>query len=70
MNTDTIAIIVAILGVGLGLWRAIATIRQDVDSRHKDLRQDLSEIRQELRALHSRIDALYQALFSRKDPAA
>ena len=41
-----------------------------VDSRHKDLRQDLSEIRQELRALHSRIDALYQALFSRKDPAA
>ena len=65
MNTHTIAIIVAILGVGLGLWRAIATIRQDVDSRHKDLRQDLSEIRQELRALHSRIDALYQALFAK-----
>ena len=70
MHMDTIAIIVVILGVGLGLWRAIATIRQDVDSRYKDLRQDLSEIRQELRSLHSRIDALYQALFSRKDPAA
>ena len=70
MNTDPIAIIVAILGVGLGLWRAITTIRQDVDSRHKDLRQTLSEIRQELRALHSRFDALYQALVSRKDPAA
>lgn len=70
MNTDTIAIVVAILGVGLGLWRAIASIRQDVDSRHKDLRQGLSEIRQELRALHARIDALYQALFSRKVPAA
>ena len=68
MNPDTIAIVVAILG--LGLWRAIASIRQDVDSRHKDLRQDLAEIRQELRALHARIDALYQALFSRKDPAA
>ena len=70
VNTDTIAIIVAILGVGLGLWRAIASIRQDVDSRHKDLRQHLAEIRQELRALHARIDAFYQALFSRKDPAA
>lgn len=70
MNTDTFAIIVAILGVGLALWRAIATIRHDVDSRHKDLRQGLAEIRQELRALHSRIDAHFHALFSRKDPAA
>ena len=69
MNTHTIAIIVAILGVGLGLWRAIATIRQDVDSRHKDLRQDLSEIRQELPPCTS-ASTLYQALFSRKDPAA
>ena len=33
VNTDTIAIIVANLGVGLALWRAI-------DSRHKDTRQD------------------------------
>ena len=70
MNSDTIAIIVAILGVGLVIWRAIASIRDDADSRHKDLRQYLAEIRQELRALHSRIDALYQALFSRKHPAA
>ena len=30
----------------------------------------MAEIRQELRALNSRIDALYQALFSHKDPAA
>ena len=92
VNTDTIAIIVAILGVGLALWRAIASIRQDVDSRHKDirqdvgsLRQDLAELRQEMRAdiaalnsridtldsrFTSRIDALYQALFSHKNPAA
>ena len=67
MNTDTIAIIVAIVGVGLALWRAI-------DSRYKDLRQDITSLRQEMRtdigALHSRIDNLYQALFSRKDPAA
>ncbi len=66
MHTDTIAIIVAIPGVGLALWRAI-------DSRHKDARQDMAALRQDMRAdiaaLNSRIDALYQALFSRKDPA-
>ena len=77
MHTDTIAIIVAILGVGLGLWRAIATIRQDVTTlRHEvradisGLRQEMAEIRQDVRSLPSRIDNLYQALFSHKDPAA
>ena len=78
MNTDTIAIIVAILGVGLALWRAI-------DSRHKDIRQDIKEtnaridsmgstlnarIESVASALNARIDALYQALFGHKDPAA
>ena len=85
MNMDTIAIIVAILGVGLALWRAI-------DSRHKDARQDMAALRQDIKetnaridsmgstlnarieavasALNARIDNLYQALFSRKDPAA
>ena len=83
MNTNTIAIIVAILGVGLALWRAI-------DSRHKDIRQDIKEtnaridsmasalnaridaLRQEMRtdiaALHARIDALRQEM--RTDIAA
>ena len=85
MHMDTIAIIVAILGVGLALWRAIGTIRHEADSRHKNLRQDLAELRQEMRAdiaalnsridtldarFTSRIDALYQALFTHKDPAA
>ena len=42
MNTDTIAIIVAILGVGLALWRAI-------NSRHKEIRQDMAALRQEIR---------------------
>ena len=67
MNRDTIAIIVAILGVGLALWRTI-------DSRHKDIRQDMAGLRQELRAeiaaINNRIDNLFQALFSHKDPAA
>ena len=81
MNPDTIAIIVAVLavlvtvlGTGFTLWRAIDSryknLRQDIDNRHKEGRQDMAEIRQELRALNNRIDALYQALFSRKDPAA
>ena len=81
VNPDTIAIIVAVLavlvtvlGTGLALWRAIDSrykdLRQDIDNRHKEGRQDMAEIRQELRALNNRIDALYQALFSRKDPAA
>ena len=89
VNTDTIAIIVAILGTGLALWRANSRsyeqLRQDLDSRHKNLRQDLAEFRQEMRAdiaalnsridtldsrFTSRIDALYQALFSHKNPAA
>lgn len=74
MNMDTIAIIVAVLGVGLALWRSM-------DSRYKDLRQDIKETNARIDALDSRIDAmegrlnnridnLYQALFSRKDPAA
>ena len=85
VNLDTIVIIVAILGVGLALWRAI-------DSRHKDTRQDLAALRQEIKetnaridsmgstlnariesvasALNARIDNLYQALLSHKDPAA
>lgn len=78
VSTDTIAIIVAILGVGLALQRAI-------DSRYKDLRQDIKEtsaridsmgstlnarIESVASALNARIDALYQALFSHKDPAA
>ena len=70
MNPDTIAIIVAVLavlvtvlGTGLALWRAM-------DSRYKDLRQDIKETNSRLDTLDarftSRIDALYQALFSHK----
>lgn len=59
MNTDTIAIIVAIVAVGLGLWRAM-------DSRYKELREDIKALDARFT---SRIDALYQALFSHKDPA-
>ena len=62
MHTDSIAIVVAILGVGLALWRAIAAIRQDVDSRHKDLRHDLGEIRQDIKETNARIDSLRQEM--------
>ena len=67
MNTDTIAIIVAIVGVGLALWRAM-------DSRYKELRQDIkamdARLTSRIDGINSWIDALYQALFNRKDPAA
>ena len=92
MNPDTIAIIVAVLavlvtvlGTGLALWRAI-------DSRYKDLRQDIKETNSRIDSMEgrlnsridaldsridtldarftARIDALYQALFSHKKPAA
>ena len=83
--SDTAQIILAVVGTGVTLLgilasllvsqfriqrQDIATIRQDIDNRHKEGRQDMAEIRQELRALHARIDNLYQALFSHKDPAA
>ena len=100
MNTDITPIILAGIGTGITLLgilsglliflfrilrQDMATLRQDVDSRYKDLREefdsrhkesrrDLAEFRQEMRtdigALHSRIDNLYQALFGHKDPAA
>ncbi|MDE2965825.1 MAG: hypothetical protein OXU26_18100 [Acidobacteriota bacterium] len=67
--SDTAQIIVAVIGTGITLVGILAglllslfrMLRQDVDSRHKDLRQDLAGLR---------IDNLYQALFSHKDPAA
>ena len=67
MNTDTIAIIVAVLGVGLALWRA-------VDSRYKDLRQDIKETNSRIDSmatgLHSRIDSMATGLHSRIDSMA
>ena len=73
-HADAIAIIVAILGVDLALWRAM-------DSRYKDTRQDMAGLRQAIKETNARIDtleghlnawidALYQGLFSRKVPAA
>ena len=71
--SDTAQIILAVVGTGVTLLgilagllvsqfriqrQDIATIRQDIDNRHKEGRQDMAEIRQELRALHARIDNL------------
>ena len=55
MNTNTIAIVVAILGVGLGLWRAIATIRQGVATLCQEVRADIGGLRKApiARARHS-----------------
>ena len=76
--SDTAQIILAVIGTGITLLGILVGLlvslfriqRQDLAA----LRQDLVALRQEMRtdiaALHSRIDALYQALFSHKDPAA
>ena len=72
--TDTIAIIVAILGVGFALWRAIASIRKDITALRQEVRADIAALTSRIDTLDarftSRIDTLYQALFSHKDPAA
>ena len=60
MHLDTIAIIVAILGVGLALWRAM-------DSRHKDIRQDMAGLRQAIKETNARIDTLEGRLSARID---
>ncbi len=74
IHADTIAIIVAILGVGFALWRAIASIRQDITALRQEVRADIAALTSRIDTLDarftSRIDALYQSLFSHKDPAA
>lgn len=72
--SDTTQIILAVIGTGVALlgflWRVDArmgAMEHRLNSRIDALRQ---ELRTDISALHSRIDALYQALFNRKDPAA
>ena len=72
-------------GLMVSLFRILrldlAALRQDIketnariDSTAGTLNSRIDSLRQEMRtdiaALHSRIDALYQALFNHKDPAA
>ena len=72
--SDTAQIIAAVIGTGITLLGILAgllvslfrILRLDTNT----IRQEIAEIRQDVRALHSRIDALYQTLFSHKDPAA
>lgn len=76
--SDTSQIILTIIGTGVALLGILASLIYRLDSRIDSLRQemraDVAALRQELRtdigALHARIDALYQALFNHKDPAA
>jgi uncharacterized membrane protein YgaE (UPF0421/DUF939 family) len=72
--SDTTQIIVTVIGTGVALLAVLVAFRQEVRTDIAGLRQEMAALRQELRtdiaALHNRIDNLYQALFSRKDPAA
>ena len=53
---------------------AAGTLNARIDSAASTLNARIDSLRQEMRtdisALHARIDALYQALFNHKDPAA
>ncbi len=72
--SDTAQIILAVIGTGVTLLGILAgllvtlfrILRLDINS----IRLEMAKIRQDVRALNTRIDALYQALFSRKAPAA
>ena len=72
--SDTTQIIVTILGVGIALAGLMRHDTKTLNTRIEALtsRIDAMEGRMNSRidALSSRIDNLYQALFSRKDPAA
>lgn len=73
---------ITLLGILVGLLISLFRIlRQDIketnariDSTAGTLNSRIDSLRQEMRtdiaALHARIDALYQALFNHKDPAA
>ena len=67
MHADTIAIIVAILGVGLALWRAIASIRQDVTTLRQEVRADIAALDNRIDAMEGRLNARIAALDNRID---
>ena len=76
--SDTAQIILAVIGTGITVSGILAGL---LVSRFRILRQHIKETNGRIDALdnridamegrlNSRIDALYQALFSQKDPAA
>ena len=76
--SDTAQIILAVIGMGITLLGILAGL---LVSLFRILRQDIKETNGRIDALdnridamegrlNSRIDALYQALFSHRDPAA
>ena len=67
MNPDTIAIIVAILGAGIALFTLLS---RRIDAMEGRLNSRIDALSSRIDSVNSRIDALYQALFSHKDPAA
>lgn len=68
--SDTSQILLAVTGTGVTLLGILAGL---LVSLFRLLRQDMVALRQEAHAdnaaLNSRIDALYQTLFSHKNPA-
>ena len=69
--SDTAQIILAVIGTGVTLLGILAGL---LVSLFRILRQDIKETNARVDSMastfNSRLDALYQALFSHKDPAA
>ena len=80
--SDTAQIILAVIGTGVTLLGILVGLlvflfrlqRQDLTALRQDMRADIAALTSRIDTLDarftSRIDALYQALFSHKDPAA
>ncbi len=80
--SDTAQIILAVIGTGVTLLGILVGLlvflfrlqRQDLTALRQDMRADIAALNSRIDTLDarftSRIDALYQALFSHKDPAA
>lgn len=72
--SDTTQIILAVIGTGVALLGVLVAFRQEVRSDiaalRQEIRTDIGALNARIDGVNSRMDALYQALFSRKDPAA
>ena len=67
MYPNTITIIVTILGVGFALFTLLS---RRIDAMEGRLNSRIDAVTSRIDSVNTRLDALYQALFSHKDPAA
>lgn len=71
MNVETISIIVSVVAVGVAVGTlsimSIRQLRQDMDWRFTELRDDMRELRRDVNALREAFGALKEAVGSLKE---